>query len=239
MKISKAGLDLVKHFEGCQLLAYIDPVGIWTIGYGHTKGVYRGMRISQAQADKWLAEDLASHMQHPMTVIKTTLNQNQYDALASFCFNLGAYILDGSALLRYINNRDWTKVANEMQLYCNGTINGVLTPLPGLVRRRRAEGDLLLKHIQGGSNGGNSSNKPNTQEGGIVLKTLVLNSPTNLRSTPAINNSNIITTLKKGEVVKFDDITQAAGYIWGIQKRSNNTKGYVALGNYLSHVTIK
>jgi lysozyme len=58
-EVSQVGIDLVKHFEGCRLSAYQDQKGIWTIGYGHTRGVSQGMTCTQADSDHWLAEDMA------------------------------------------------------------------------------------------------------------------------------------------------------------------------------------
>lgn len=90
MKISQAGIDLIKEFEGLRLVAYQDSVGVWTIGYGHTKGVYPGMVITEAQALLFLNEDIASHAYGIFNYITVQLNQNQFDALVSFHFNLGA-----------------------------------------------------------------------------------------------------------------------------------------------------
>lgn len=93
-KIGQAGLALIKQYEGCRLAAYRCAAGVWTIGYGHTAGVHSGMTITQAQADAYLRQDIAKfegYVNNPAYVpITANLNQNQFDALVSFAFNLGA-----------------------------------------------------------------------------------------------------------------------------------------------------
>lgn len=140
MQISSAGVSLVKEFEGLRLTAYQDSVGVWTIGYGHTLNVYQGMVISEAQAVQFLNDDIRSHAMGIFNYITVKLTQNQFDALVSFHFNLGAYILDGSLLLTLINSRQFFAAAEEMKKYnrAGGQV------LQGLVRRRQAEVDLFL-----------------------------------------------------------------------------------------------
>ncbi|WP_010049637.1 lysozyme [Carnobacterium maltaromaticum] len=140
MKISQNGRNLIKEFEGMRLTAYQDSVGVWTIGYGHTKGVYPGMQISEQQANAFLDEDIKTHAVGIFNFVTVQLNQNQFDALVSFHFNLGPYILQGSTLLTYLNNKNWQLAANEMMAYVHA--GGQV--LPGLVRRRKAESKLFL-----------------------------------------------------------------------------------------------
>ncbi|MCA5011436.1 MULTISPECIES: lysozyme [unclassified Enterococcus] len=141
MTISQKGVTLVKQFEGLRLTAYQDSAGVWTIGYGHTKGVYAGMSITQAQAEAFLKEDLLTHASGIFKYVKVQLNQNQFDALASFHFNLGPDILYNSPLLSYLNSQQWQAAATEMKryVYSNGQI------LQGLVNRRAAEAALFLE----------------------------------------------------------------------------------------------
>lgn len=143
MRVSQRGIALVKEFEGLYLQAYRDPVGIWTIGYGHTQGVYAGMVITETKANEFLAQDLLSHASGIFRYVSVQLNQNQFDALASFHFNLGADILKGTTLLTYINSKNWTAAANEMKRYVHA--GGAV--LPGLVRRRNAEAELFLDQL--------------------------------------------------------------------------------------------
>ncbi|WP_143141738.1 lysozyme, partial [Enterococcus caccae] len=142
MKISPRGIKLIKGFEGLRLTAYQDSSGIWTIGYGHIKGVKSGMTITEAQADAFLAEDMPTHAAGISKYVSVQLNQNQFDALASFHFNLGPEILRGSALLSCLNNRQWEAATNQMKLYTHDNTGQILQ---GLVNRRAAEASLFLE----------------------------------------------------------------------------------------------
>ena len=142
-KISQAGLDLIKQFEGCRLVAYQCSAGVWTIGYGHTAGVHRGMKITQAQAEAYLKQDVAKFEKYvnnasyvPFT---DKLNQNQFDALVSFAFNLGQ-----GNLMKLCKGRTINQVPGAMPQYCKA--NG--KNLPGLQRRRKAEATLYNKKVQ-------------------------------------------------------------------------------------------
>lgn len=148
MKISNVGLELIKSFEGCQLKAYKCPAGVWTIGWGTTEPVngvrpHEGMRITQAQADSLLVEHLQAY-ENAVNRLGAELNQNQFDALVSFCYNLGTGIFKGS-LLNAIKASQWSNVASQMLLYNKARVNGKLTVLKGLERRRQAESALFLK----------------------------------------------------------------------------------------------
>lgn len=148
MKISQVGINLIKQFEGCQLKAYKCPAGVWTIGFGHTGTVNgvkvgQGMTITQCKAEQLLRDSLDARYE-PSVRKLGDMNQNQYDALVCFCYNLGPAIFKGS-LLTAINKRDWQDVARQMKLYNKARVNGVLTELKGLTRRRNAEAELLLK----------------------------------------------------------------------------------------------
>ena len=89
-KLSENGLQLIKKFEGCKLKAYKDIGGVYTIGYGHTKNVKKGMTITQKQADVFLKEDCNKFVDHINKYMDTyNFNQNQFDALVSFAFNIG------------------------------------------------------------------------------------------------------------------------------------------------------
>lgn len=147
MKTSQVGLDLIRSFEGLYLDAYLCPAQVWTIGIGHTGSVdgvpiKKGMRITEKKAFDLLHSTLASRYEPAVNKLGT-MNQNQYDALVSFCYNLGPYIFTGS-LLTAIQKRDWANVANQMLLY-NKAGGKVLN---GLVRRREAEAKLLLTPIK-------------------------------------------------------------------------------------------
>lgn len=152
MKISKVGIDLIKSFEGCYLTAYKCPAGIWTIGIGHTglvdgKAICKGMTITQQKAEELLSEYLEKRYEPAVRKLGVELNQNQYDALVSFCYNLGPGIFTGN-LLNAIKAKNWTSVADQILLYNKARVNGVLTELNGLTRRRKAERELFLTPVK-------------------------------------------------------------------------------------------
>lgn len=140
MQTSNTGIELIKRFEGCRLNAYQDSVGVWTIGYGHTKNVKKGMLITQDQADKFLKEDLKVYENYVKTYVSYNINQNQFDALVSFTYNVGGGNLQKSTLLVYLNQGKITFAANEFDkwTYAGGK------KLTGLVNRRKAEKELFL-----------------------------------------------------------------------------------------------
>ena len=139
---SEAGLEQTRKFEGLRLTAYADSGGTWTIGYGHT-GLYirAGMTITREQAEKYLAEDAARAAAAVNRLVKVPLTQNQFDALVDFTFNLGPGALSGSTLLRHLNNGDFAAARAQFERWVHA--GGV--PLPGLVRRRRAEAELFAQ----------------------------------------------------------------------------------------------
>lgn len=139
-KISQNGINLIKKFEGCELQAYLCPAGVWTIGYGHTAGVYSGMKITVAKAEAYLKEDLVEFESSVNNLVKVQITQNMFDALVSFAFNLGSGSLKNSTLLVQLNKGNVQKAANEFDkwVYADGQV------LPGLVERRAAEKKLFL-----------------------------------------------------------------------------------------------
>lgn len=155
MKISQAGIDLIKHFEGFQAKAYLCPAGKLTVGYGHTgKDVKPGMVISQAQADALLLADLRQAEKDVNSLVTASLTQSQFDALVSFAFNVGSDIdldtiaegLGDSTLLRLVNRKDFDLASKEFLKWDKATNpkTGKKEALPGLTKRRRAESILFL-----------------------------------------------------------------------------------------------
>ena len=139
MQISKAGLDLIKQFEGLHLKAYRCPAGVPTIGYGHTAGVAMGQTITQQQADDYLRRDVRQFERAVSRLVSVPLTQGQFDALVSFAFNLGEGALAQSTLLRLLNAGDYAGAAAQFDRWnkAGGRV------LPGLVRRRAAERALF------------------------------------------------------------------------------------------------
>lgn len=138
MRINQKGVDLIKSFEGCRLTAYLCPSKVWTIGYGHTSGVKKGMTITQEEADLFLMRDLDKYEKN-VTATKLDLNENQFSALVSFTFNCG-----NGNLKKLIKNRTLPQIADALLLYNKS--NGVT--LNGLVRRRKAERELFLTEVE-------------------------------------------------------------------------------------------
>lgn len=143
MNIGTSGKNLIKHYEGCKLTAYLCPAGIWTIGYGSTAGVKPGQRITQAQADALFDKEIQKYAAGVSKYIKVTLNQNQFDALVSFAYNLGVGALQKSDLLKYVNQKDFVRAAAEFDKWNKAKVDGKLTVLQGLVNRRAEERKLF------------------------------------------------------------------------------------------------
>jgi lysozyme len=141
MTYSKKGLQLTEGFEGCRLKAYQDSKGVWTIGFGHTgRLVVAGLTCTQAQAEEWLASDIAWAASEVSRVVKVPLTQAEFDALVDFVFNTGAGNFQHSSLLALLNHNDHVKAAAEFEKWdkCGGV------ELPGLLRRRKAEAKEFL-----------------------------------------------------------------------------------------------
>ena len=135
MKVSDKGLALIKEFEGCKLTAYQDSVGVWTIGYGHTKTARKGMVITQDQANELLTTDVADHATGVYKALQVKLDQHQFDAVVSLAFNVGVNAVRNSTLFKMINRGD-AKLAAEQFDRWNKAGGKVLA---GLTRRRAAE----------------------------------------------------------------------------------------------------
>ena len=146
-KTSPKALQIIKAAEGCELKAYLCPANIPTIGYGHTKtvtlaDVKRGKPITQNEADRLLALDLAEFEKGVARLVKVPLTDNQFGALVSFAFNVGLGALSSSTLLKKINGRaSITEIGKSWLQWDKARVKGVLTPLRGLTIRRQAEFD--------------------------------------------------------------------------------------------------
>ncbi len=137
---NEKGLRLIKTFEGLRLSAYQDAVGVWTIGYGTTTGVYPGMVITVAQAEEFLRRDLQRFEAAVRQFVKVPLNADQFSALVAFTYNLGEGALASSTLLSKLNGSAYVGAADELLnwVHAGGRV------LAGLVRRRNAERALFL-----------------------------------------------------------------------------------------------
>ena len=139
MKISEEGLSLIKKFEGCELKAYQDSVDVWTIGYGHTKGVEDGQEITQEEAEEMLASELDEYEGYINDLVECDLEQCQFDALVCWVYNLGPTNLKESTLLRILNEGNYDGVPEQIKRW--NKAGGVI--LGGLVKRREAEANLF------------------------------------------------------------------------------------------------
>ena len=133
MKTSQRGINLIKKYEGLSLKAYQCPSKVWTIGYGHTKGVYAGMTITEKQAEEFLREDLRIYENGVFSSCGFNPTQNEFDSMVSFAYNCG-----NGALAEINHNRE--EFRRYMQQYCHDSFGNVLL---GLQRRRREELQLF------------------------------------------------------------------------------------------------
>lgn len=138
--MTQQGLDLIKKYEGLRLEAYKCPAGVWTIGYGHTKGVYKGMSITKEEAEKLLQQDVSVfELQVVNTVGK--LAACKIDALVSFAYNVGIAAFRNSTLCRKVKaNSDDPAIRNEFGKW----VYAGSKKLQGLVKRRAEEAEMYF-----------------------------------------------------------------------------------------------
>jgi len=152
MSISAKGLNFIKSFEGEKLKAYRDSGGKFTIGYGTTfnhdagRKVQEGDIIDKETALRWLRLDAGKFAEGVKKLVKVPINQNQLDSLTSFSYNLGLGTLQGSDLLKFLNQGKPKEVVAEQFLIYNKAKNsaGIKVVNPGLTRRRNEEKALFL-----------------------------------------------------------------------------------------------
>jgi GH24 family phage-related lysozyme (muramidase) len=161
MAISKNGIDLIKSFEGFVANPYNAPEGNCTVGYGTllhlgkcdgraSEQPYAG-GISEEKATQLLADEATRAAKVINDNVKVALNQNQFNALASFVYNVGSGSFTSSTLLKVLNKGDYNAVPAELKRWTKANQNGKMIDLPGLVKRRAAEADLFQKAPVAGS----------------------------------------------------------------------------------------
>ena len=135
MKTSAEGVALIKKFEGCKLESYLCSGDVWTLGFGHTRGVKEGDSCTQEQAEQTLVDDLFEFEKYVHKHVNVALDQNQFDALVAWTFNLGPTNLRESTLLKRVNEERFSDVPTEIRRWnrAGGEV------VQGLVRRRAAE----------------------------------------------------------------------------------------------------
>ena len=148
MKLGSKGLELIKSFEGFYSKPYLDPIGIPTIGYGATyypnkkKVTMKDKPLTEKEASDLLKEMMTTYENDVKRLVKRELNQNQFDALVSFTYNLGSTNLGKSTLLKKVNANPCDKTIKDEFLKWNKAGGKVLN---GLTRRRNAEAELYFK----------------------------------------------------------------------------------------------
>jgi lysozyme len=167
VKISKRGLDeLIKPFEGfhskqadgsCR--AYKCPAGVWTCGWGCTEDVNQHTQWTVAEAEAALAREMAKHEANVERLVRVPLNQGQFDAMVSLCYNIGVGNLGSSSLLKHLNSGDYARAASHFADWKYSRVDdaklaalmkvkrGTKAVLPGLVKRRAAEAAMFLEAV--------------------------------------------------------------------------------------------
>lgn len=139
-RINARGLDIIKKSEGLKLRAYKDTGGVWTIGYGHTRGVKPSDVCTRQQAERWLASDVGDAEDDIRNLVRVDLNDNQFSALVSFVFNIGGDQFRKSTLLKNLNAGDYDLAADEFLRW----VYDNKKPQGGLETRRQMERALFL-----------------------------------------------------------------------------------------------
>jgi lysozyme len=148
-QVSRAAIDLIKRFEGFRETAAQLPDGRWTLGYGHTQTAREGAWVSERDAEALLTYDLIGVAQAVNDQVFTPLNQNQFDALCAFAFNIGLPAFKSSAVLMLINEGQLLQAACAMELWRKADFEGERIVVDALVRRRATEKSLFLTPPQG------------------------------------------------------------------------------------------
>jgi lysozyme len=148
-QLSRKGVELIKQFEGYRRMSAQLASGGWTIGYGHTKSARQGAEVSEADAEALLVYDLIEVQGELNRLVFTPLNQNQYDALVSFAFNIGVEAFRTSGVLRRINEGALLQAAFALEMWRKSDFEGERIVLDALIRRRSAEKGLFLTPTDG------------------------------------------------------------------------------------------
>lgn len=219
MRISQNGINLIKRYEGCKLVAYKCAAGIPTIGYGHTAGVKMGQKITQAEADSYLKEDIVKYEAKVMKYYdKYKFNQNEFDALVSFAYNIGSIdqLTAGGTRSRKV-------IAEKMLSYCKaaGKVN------VGLQKRRKEERKLFCKNCSALSDNVNTDNNAAKANNGALThyKVKITAKKLNVRKGPDTAH-DIVTQVSQNEVYTIVEEKKVGSTAWGKLKSG---VGYISL----------
>ncbi len=149
-QVSRAAVELIKRFEGYRMKAAQLPDGRWTLGYGHTLTARGGASVSEQDAEALLLYDLITVAHAVNENVYTPLNQNQFDALVCFAFNIGTENFIRSGVLRRLNEGSPLQAACAMEMWRKADFEGERIVIDALVRRRSAEKTLFLTPTDGG-----------------------------------------------------------------------------------------
>ena len=236
MKTSKNGIELIKKFEGCRLTAYKCAAGVPTIGYGHTAGVKMGQAITQEKADRYLKDDLVKYEKNVEKYVgKYHWNQNEFDALVSFAFNIGS--IDQ---MTANGTRNRKTIAGKMPQYNKAAGKA----LDGLTKRRAAELELFLKPVRQDLQA--ASMEPghiqlNYRQGGkyrVMVEGLRIRTKKAAQDAINLLNADIIGIMGNGAEVANHATARVGDQIWmhiGLDKKGreqwicadNGSKAYV------------
>jgi lysozyme len=145
-QINDNGIALIKQYEGIKLDAYQDVAGIWTIGYGHIRGVTPGMHLTPEEAEQALQNDLTgAEAAVDDATSGTDTTDNQFSAMVAFAFNVGTANFRQSTVLKLHLVRDFQNAADAFLRWNKARVNGILQPVDGLTNRRNAERQLYLR----------------------------------------------------------------------------------------------
>ena len=148
-QVSRSAIELIKRFEGYRRKSAQLPDGRWTIGHGHTLTAREGAEVSEQDAEALLLYDLIAVSHSINEWVFTPLNQNQFDALTAFAFNIGLENFRRSSVLRRLNEGSLIQAACAMELWRKAQFEGETIVVDALVRRRSAEKTLFLTPVDG------------------------------------------------------------------------------------------
>jgi len=150
-RITKETVDLIKQFEGKRLKAYQDSVGIWTIGYGHIKGVYQGLTILEQQASEYLVRDLSTAASGIRNAITKPMSDHEFGAFLSLTHNIGVGAFANSTAARKFNKGDKAGAAKAILMWNKITVDGKKVVSQGLVNRRASEAVYFKMNVSDAS----------------------------------------------------------------------------------------
>ena len=147
MKTNQKGIATLIEFEGFRSEAYLCPAGVWTVGYGSTKGVKQGDRITMYDAKERLKKELAEFEEGVRQALIVLPNENEFSACVVLAYNIGIAGFKSSSVVKAHNRGDKEAAARAFNLWNKATVGGVKKTLPGLTRRRLAEAALYLTPV--------------------------------------------------------------------------------------------